>query len=469
MAPFFIRSICIIDFSTHGIYSYSTVVSILSGETMNSGLSIRDIQPSSIAEEIELMPGDTLVAINGNPINDVIDYEFYIGDSPLVLEILRCSGEQWEIEVERYEGETLGLVFDPPEPERCNNNCVFCFVHQLPRGLRSSLYVKDEDYRLSFLYGTYITLTNLSAGDFQRIKELKLSPLYISVHATDPAIRGHLLGRANLPPIRDLLNQLIDAGITLHTQVVLCPGINDEQILEQTVSDLAELYPHVASVAVIPVGLTRHRKCLPQLQPVTAEYAAQFVHRWSYEAERLADSLGEPFLFLADEFFIRGDVPFPLLSAYGELPQLENGVGMIPLFLAEADDVIFSSEQLPPVTITAITGISAYPYLSSYLARLAQVTGAVIELIAIPNNLFGPSITVAGLVTGRDIITLIKNRHLGSGLFIPDVMLTDGKPLFIDGVTLEDLSSALECEVIVVPATPHGMYERLKWYAERST
>ena len=429
---------------------------------MKRGLLIKEVQPGSIAEELELAAGDRLVAINGTTLRDLIDYEFHISDEPLFLEVMRRCGETWEIEVERAEGEPLGLVFAPPAPKRCGNNCLFCFVHQLPEGLRKPLYVKDEDYRLSFLYGTYITLTNLTPKDLVRIREQRLSPLYISVHATDPAVRERLLGRSGLPPVLGLLRRLTEAGIRLHTQVVLCPGINDGEVLERTVSDLADLYPGVVSLAVVPVGLTRHRAGLPELQPVTADYAATFVGRWQRSAVRLANRLGEPFLFLADEFFIRGGVSFPPLSTYGDFPQLENGVGMIPLFLDKAEDVIRAASSLPPVRVTVVTGVSPYPYLREFLGRLASATGVTIEVMAVPNRLFGPSVTVTGLVAGRDIIDLLKDTDLGTGLFIPDVMLKEGEGSFIDDVTVTKLADALGCMVFVVQATPRGIYEGLQ-------
>ena len=433
---------------------------------MKRGLLIEEVQPGSLAEELDLEPGDRLVAINGTVLRDLIDYEFHLSDDPLLLEVFRRSGEPWEIEVERDEGEPLGLVFSPPAPKRCGNNCLFCFVHQLPKGLRTALYVKDEDYRLSFLYGTYITLTNLTRKDLARIREQRLSPLYISVHATDPAVRERLLGRSGLPPVLGLLRQLTEAGITLHTQVVLCPGINDGEVLERTVADLADLSPGVVSLAIVPVGLTRYRERLPELEPVTAEYAAAFVERWQPAAGRLADRLGAPFLFLADEFFIRSGAPFPLLFTYGDFPQLENGVGMIPLFLDEAEEVIRDAAPLPPVRVMIVTGVSPYTYLQEFLERLASATGLIIEVMAIPNRLFGASVTVTGLVAGRDIIDVLKDKDLGTGIFVPDVMLKEGEGRFIDDVTVAELTEALGCKVHVVPATPWGVYEGLRVLGE---
>ncbi len=428
---------------------------------MKRGLLIEEVLPGGLAEEMELEPGDRLVAINDNPLRDLIDYEFNLSDDPLLLEVARRCGETWEIEVERDEGEPLGLVFVPPAPKRCGNNCLFCFVHQLPKGLRKPLYVKDEDYRLSFLYGTYITLTNLTRSDLRRIKEQRLSPLYISVHATDPVVREQLLGRSGLPLVLELLRELTEAGITLHTQVVLCPGINDGEVLERTVADLSGMHSGIASLAIVPLGLTSHREKLPELQRVTPEYAAEFVARWQPVSETLAGRLGEPWLFLADEFFIRGGVLFPELQTYGDFPQLENGVGMVPLFLDEAEELLDTVEPLPETAATVVTGISPYPYIKEFLEKLGVATGATLKVVAIPNVLFGPMVTVTGLVAGRDIIAALRGEPVGDVLIIPDVMLKDGE-CFIDDMTVQELAQKLGCEVLVVPANPSGFYESLK-------
>jgi putative radical SAM enzyme (TIGR03279 family) len=428
---------------------------------MKRGLLIQEVYPGGLAREMELEPGDRIVALNGNPLRDVIDYEFHISDDPLLVEVLRCNGETWEVEVEREEGEPLGMVFAPPAPKRCGNNCIFCFVHQLPRGLRKPLYVKDEDYRLSFLYGTYITLTNLTKSDLRRIKAQRLSPLYISVHATDPEVRERLLGRSGLPPVLDLLRELTQAGITLHTQVVLCPGINDGNVLARTIADLSQFYPGVASLAVVPLGLTCHRAGLPDLTPVDADYAATFVSRWQPESERLALRLGEPWLFLADEFFIRGSVPFPPLDTYGDFPQLENGVGMIPLFLDEADELLGIAESLAPISVTVVSGVSPFLFMEAFLERLSSATGMTFHLVAVPNELFGPSVTVTGLLGGRDICKVLRGKDLGNLVVIPDVMLKD-RECFIDDMTVTELSESLGCEVVVVPATPWGLYDALR-------
>lgn len=426
------------------------------------GLLIDSVAPGSIAEELEIEAGDRLVAINGHQLRDIIDYNYHSVDEELVLEVLKPSGEEWEVEIERDGDEPLGLVFAAPEPARCGNKCVFCFVHQLPKGLRRPLYVKDEDYRLSFLYGNYVTLANISRDDVARIIEQRLSPLYISVHATNPVLREQLLGTTGILPVLDAMRELADARITMHTQVVLCPDLNDGDELRRTVADLAALHPLVASLAVVPVGLTQHRRGLPALQPVTAEYAQAFLREWQPEAERLERELGEPFLFLADEFYIKAGIPFPPLEAYGDLPQIENGVGMIPLFLDEAARVVRKARKMKPVTVTVVTGESSYQYLADFLSKLAAKTGATLQPVAVRNRLFGESVTVTGLVAGRDIIEELRGSELGDVVLIPDVMLKEGEGVFLDDLSVDELGDALGAKVIVVEATPSGIYETLR-------
>jgi putative radical SAM enzyme (TIGR03279 family) len=426
-----------------------------------AGLIIENVMPGSIAEELEIEPGDRLLSVNGNALRDIIDYNYFTGDDLLVLELEKADGELWELEVEREEGEPLGLSFPAPEPARCGNNCVFCFVHQLPKGLRKPLYVKDEDYRLSFLYGNYVTLANIGRVELERIKEQRLSPLYISVHATEPLLREQLLGKKGILPILEVMQELAEARIIMHTQIVLCPGLNDGEHFSRTVEDLALMYPSVASLAVVPVGLTGHRGKLPALTPVNGEFAASFIAEWGGKSQELADRLGEPFLFLADEFYIKGRVPFPALESYGDLPQLENGVGMIPLFLSEAEQVLEDAEHLGQGLVTVVTGESPYRYLAEFLDRLSEVTGTSLVPVAVKNKLFGGAVTVTGLVSGRDIIDALQGVELGDLVLVPDVMIKEGEGVFLDDVTLEDLERELGKTVLVVESTPFGIYDAL--------
>lgn len=427
-----------------------------------SGLLIERVDSGSLAEELGLEAGDRLLAINDQPLRDIIDYHYFAADDELVFLVEKAAGEAWEIEFDYDPDEPLGLTFATPVPASCGNSCVFCFVHQLPKGLRQPLYVKDEDYRLSFLYGNYVTLTNILPEEIARIREQRLSPLYISVHATDAAVREQLLGRRGLIPILDVLQELAAARITMHTQIVLCPGINDGAILSRTVSDLAALHPWVASLAIVPVGLTRYRNGLPRLEAVTVDYAARFISEWQPRSADLAKKLGEPFLFLADEFYLKGGVSFPSLDSYGDLPQIENGVGMIPLFLAEAEDVLAEAEQLAAGRVTVVTGQSPFPYLADFLGRLTAVTAVEVIPVAVPSLLFGEQVTVTGLVSGRDIIKVLDGVEIGACLLVPDVMLKEGDGLFLDDLTVDDLAAALGCRIRTFAATPHGIYDAIR-------
>ena len=434
-----------------------------------AGLLIDFVSPGSIADELEVMVGDRLLAVNGQPLRDLIDYSYYTAsEEELLLEIEKPNGELWELEVDRDEGESLGLTFPPPDPARCANNCIFCFVHQLPKGLRKPLYVKDEDYRLSFLNGNYVTLANLSGSAMNRITEQRLSPLYISVHATNPELRERLLGKSGIPPILEQLEKLAAARIVMHTQVVLCPGLNDGEELQRTVADLAALFPAVQSLAIVPLGLTEHRRKLPLLPPVETEYAQQFIAYWQPQSEALRKKLRQPFLFLADEFFLKAKRPFPPLKEYGDFPQLENGVGMVPLFMKEAAQVLRRATGGDKFHATVVTGVSSFPFVSEFLDKLGEKTGLNLVPYAVENSLFGAMVTVSGLVSGTDIISALAGHEIGAALLVPDVMVKEGEGIFLDDVSLEELERRIGCPVVLFDSTPRGCYRTLKSLQKRS-
>lgn len=427
-----------------------------------AALIIDAVADGSPAQRAGIRAGDRLLRINDLQVRDVIDYAYLAFDDHPVMEIVDGTGNSRRVTLTPEPGETLGLSFPPPEPKRCGNQCLFCFVHQLPKGMRKPLYVKDEDYRLSFLQGTYVTLSNLKPSELRRIISQRLSPLYISVHATDPSLRERLLGRTGIPPILDQLRTLADARLRMHTQVVLCPGLNDGAALERTVDDLAALYPAIQSLAVVPVGLTEHRGHLPALTPVDGTYAAGFLEQWLPRLRRLNRRLGEPFLQLADEFFLKAGHPFPRLRDYGDLPQWENGVGMVPWFLKEARQVIGRAVPLPPFSATVITGCSAYGFVEDFLRELAKKTGSALRAAAIPNRLFGSSVTVTGLVGGRDILAALRDCPSEGWLLIPSVMLKEGAGVFLDDLTPDQLSRSLRMPVMVFDASPSGLYRTLR-------
>ena len=426
------------------------------------GLLIETVEPGSPADRAGLQPGQRLLEIDGARLRDLIDYSWLASDEEAELTLSDADGQLQTVLLEPEPGEPPGLTFAPPEPKRCGNNCIFCFVHQLPKGLRRPLYVKDEDYRLSFLQGTYVTLSNLKPTELHRIIKQRLSPLYISVHAVDPAVRERLLGRTNIPPILEQLKELAGARIELHTQVVLCPGVNDGAILEQTVTELASLYPAVRSLAVVPVGLTEHRQRLPELAPVDRGYAATFLNSWLPRMRAVNKQLGEAFLQLADEFFLKADYPFPALKEYGDLPQWENGVGMVAWFLKDAAAVLKRAKPLPTFTATVATGQSSTGFVGDFLQKLSEKTGCSLTAAAIPNRLFGASVTVTGLVSGSDIISELKDKELGQVLLIPEVMLKEGEGCFLDNLTPADLEQLLGVPVARFEATPAGLYRQLR-------
>ena len=424
-------------------------------------LEILAVEPGSIAEELELQAGDVLLAVNDKPLRDQIDFQVYTAVEDLVLEVRRKDGEMWELELEKDAFEPLGLHFEHPDPTQCGNNCIFCFVHQLPRGLRRTLYVKDEDYRFSYLYGSYVTLTNISDADMERIIEQRLSPLYVSVHATDEELRARLIGRQG-PPVLDLLERLTAAGIEVHTQIVLCPGFNDGAQLERTIGDLYALHPGIRTLAVVPVGLTGYRERLPQLRPLNAAGAAAVLETLHRFQERYLAETGTRFVFAADELYLKAGVEFPPLEAYEELSQVENGVGLIPVFRADAVDVLLEARKLRAGAVSTFTGASASGELTRFAADLAAKTGVKIHLHTIRNDFFGGEVTVAGLIAGADLIAQLQGNELGEALLVPDVVLRDGEDVFLDDLTLPQVAQALGVAVFKIDSTPWGLLEGLE-------
>ncbi|MDF1581238.1 MAG: DUF512 domain-containing protein [Desulfuromonadales bacterium] len=428
-------------------------------------LPIVSVDDESIAAELELEPGDQLLYINNQDIADLLDYLLYEAREELTLEVRKSSGEVWVQELEKDAGMPLGLHFEDLSPQQCGNNCIFCFVHQLPRGMRRSLYVKDEDYRFSYLYGSYITLSNLDEDAVKRIIAQRLSPLYVSVHAVNDQLRSHLLGKTQ-EPILPLLQRLVAAGIELHTQIVLCPGINDGEVLVETIKALATLRPGVLSLAVVPLGLTGHRAGLPALRMLStadAEQVLRTVEAWQHV---FLDEAGERFVFAADELYLLAGHEFPPLDDYEELPQLENGVGLLPLFRADAEAVLEQAMALPGGPVTVISGESAATDVKRFCAQLSVKTGVKIHVVPIRNDFFGGGVTVAGLLTGGDIMAQLKGYDLGVALLVPAVICRDGDDTLLDDVTLTDLAVHIKTPVIRVEPSPWGILAALETLSE---
>lgn len=428
-------------------------------------LKIESVEPGSYAADIGLEADDQLVSINGHGIDDLIDYHLYSEPERLVIDVLRSNEEMWELELEKMPGEDIGIELEHPQPRQCGNKCVFCFVHQLPRGMRKTLYIKDEDYRFSYLYGSYITLTNLDEKDLSRIVEQQLSPLYISVHAIDSAVRRQLLG-AEVPDIRQLIRRLTAGGIDLHCQVVLCPGINDGDVLKETIEFLADLSPRVASLAVVPVGLTGHRENLPQLEMLDRDGARaclEVIH--DYQNGYLKQK-GSRFVFPADEIYLLAGQEIPSWESYEEFPQLENGIGMIAQFRQQATEVLLDAEPLELDRVTLVTGTLFADELSLFAERLNLRTGVELEVRPVVNHFFGTSVRVTGLLTGKDVIEQLKGEDLGEALLIPDVVVRDEQGMLLDDIDAERLQKELGVKVVVVDNSPWGVLEGLEQLAE---
>jgi putative radical SAM enzyme (TIGR03279 family) len=392
--------------------------------------------------------------------NDLVDYLIEEPKESLHVALKRASGDLWALDVEHDSEEPLGLVLPHPEPKQCGNNCVFCFVHQLPRGMRRTLYVKDEDYRFSFLYGAYVTLTNLTEEDLQRILNKKLSPLYVSVHAADHMLRQKLLGNP-APDVMPILQQLVAGGIEVHTQVVVCPQINDGEQLAQTCRELVALVPGLKSLAVVPVGLTGHRQRLPELRPHTRQEALELVEWVEITQENLLERLGTRFIFAADELYLKAEKDFPSLSVYEELSQVENGVGLIPQFRSQADEVLDIAEPLDLPPISMVTGVSAADDIKAFARRLADKCGLDLRVHVIENDFFSGHVTVTGLLTGQDLLTQLAEQDLGDILMIPDVMLREGEEVFLDDVSIDNLVERFDKQIEVVAADPWGLWDML--------
>ena len=423
-------------------------------------LEILTVDSNSIAEELGVQPGDKLLSVNGEPVNDLIDYLVEESCELLSVEIERPGGDLWELDIEHDSDEPLGLGLPHPDPKQCGNNCLFCFVHQLPRGMRRTLYIKDEDYRFSYLYGAYVTLTNLSEDDLQRILNKRLSPLYVSVHAADHALRQRLLGKQT-QDVMPLLRRLVEGGIEIHTQVVVCPGINDGEALTHTCKELVALAPGIKSLAIVPVGLTGHRQNLPELRIHTRQEASELAEWVEAEQTKLLGQIGTRFLFAADELYLKAGKDFPDLVAYEDLAQIENGIGLVPQFRSQAIEVLETAEalQLPPISL--VTGVSAAAELKCFAKKLAEKCDLDLRVHVVENRFFSGYVTVAGLLTGQDLVEQLALESLGEILLVPDVMLREGEDLFLDDLRTGDLAESLNVQIEVVSADPWGLWDML--------
>ncbi|HEX7176230.1 MAG TPA: DUF512 domain-containing protein [Pyrinomonadaceae bacterium] len=413
------------------------------------GVEITEVTPGSIASELELEAGDRVVRVNGRLVRDYLDFRFQTGgETELTLNVLKgTGGEEWELEIERGEGEDLGLSFENIAPRQCANECLFCFCKGNPPDARPALFFRDEDVRLSFLYGNYTTLTSITEAEMRRVIEQRLTPQYVSIHATDIDVRAYLLGvdkeRAD---ISDKLRRMMDAGIEIHAQVVVCPDINDGEVLRRTIADLASEHPRVRSVAIVPLGLTRYNTD-ERLTPVTPEWCRALVGEMATVQRELRARLGTTFAFLGDEIYLRAGLSVPGRPHYGDYPQIEDGVGMVRSFREEFARLMRRLEKTPPrdprrLHGTIMSGALFAPVLSELINRLNERFGTRLRVAGVTNEYFGPEIVVAGLLTGRCVLAA-RDQIEGDFLILPDSAHKTGEPVMLDGTTLDDLGRSL--------------------------
>lgn len=409
---------------------------------------ISEVLKDSIAEELEFQKGDELVSINGEKPQDMIDYRYMMCAEEIEIEIKRTNGDEEIYEIEKDFDEDLGIVFESAVFDRikpCTNHCIFCFVDQQPEGLRKSLYIKDDDYRLSYLQGTYVTLTNLTAKDKARIEQLHLGPLYVSVHTTNPELRSKMLNNPKAANILEDLKWLKNADIPIHAQIVLCPGYNDGEELERTLKDFEKFKSIIQSIAIVPVGITRFHK--NNLKTLTKENALHVIK----QVENFNKKVKKQLAMASDEFFIKADYPIPETKYYGTFSQIEDGVGALRLLL---DDFEKTKKKLPKSVksekkILFATSQSSIKILSEILDELNKIENLECSLFELKNNFFGENVTVAGLITGKDLITQLKNEKIDN-LVIPSIMLRPYSEDFLDGVTLSEVQKELDCKINVI-------------------
>lgn len=432
---------------------------------------IKDVLPGSIAEELGIEKGDKLITINGAGVLDIIEYKYLITDEYLEMEIRKPSGEIWDLELEKEYDEDLGLVFDGiiDNPKSCHNKCIFCFIDQMPPGMRETLYFKDDDTRLSFLMGNFITLTNMRRDELNKIIRYRISPINVSVHTTNPELRQQMLSNKNAVKIMEYLKLLTDNEIEVKAQIVLCPGVNDGAELERTLRDLSEMHPYLSTTAIVPLGLTKYREGLHPLEEVSKEKAEEIIRQVEALQLEFLKKLDTRFCFLSDEFYLIAEKPLPNYESYEDFKQLDNGVGLISLFREEIANSLQNIDKGKLNTqnkkLYILTGKYAYPVLEEATENIkTKLSGLDMEAVVIHNDFFGHSVKVSGLTTGHDIIGQMKNK-LESGvenyLLIPDSMLRKGEEIFLDDVTMTQIEEQLQVKMLTCQQDGSDLVERI--------
>ena len=439
---------------------------------------ITSIAPGSIAEEVGIEKNDALISINGKKVNDIIDYKFLSDDEELVIEIEKAdSGEIWEIEIEKDYGEELGIEFGGgliDKAKRCSNKCIFCFIDQLPKGMRESLYFKDDDSRLSFLQGNFVTLTNMKEEDIERIINYHISPINVSVHTTNPELRVKMLNNRFAGNIFERLKKLADAGIQLNAQIVSIPNINNGEELEKTINDLYSLYPQVNSIAVVPIGITKYRENLAHVTTYTKEESIKEIERVEKLQEKFIKETGGPFVRLSDEFYLVAGKEIPDADFYENYHQIEDGIGMIRCFRDAVDDTLQNLDKNAAGSFSIVTGVLAYPELLEASKKIKEVNPNIrLDVYEIVNNYFGNSITVAGLLTGTDIVDQLKGKINSKYLIMSNNMFRKGyeladstEQIMLDDMKIKDIEEALDVKVIVVDYTGEDLIQKINEYKE---
>ncbi|WP_353097369.1 DUF512 domain-containing protein [Tissierella praeacuta] len=429
---------------------------------------IEEITKGSIAEELEIEPGDILLSINDMPVKDIIDYKYLVSDDYIVVAIEKRNGDIWEFEIEKDFDEDLGLLFTNPlidKAKSCRNKCIFCFIDQLPPNMRETLYFKDDDSRLSFLQGNFVTLTNMSDEEIDRIIRYRLGPINVSVHTTNPELRRKMLNNKNAGRIYEILKRFKEAKLEINCQIVLVPGVNDGLELDRTLSDLSKLYPSVESVAVVPIGITKYREKLQKVEPYNRESSYELLKFILDKQNYFLRELGTRFVFASDEFFAMTKSELPKYDEYEGFPQLENGVGLMKSF---EDEIMKELKKIKtPIKsnkrYVLATGTLAYDFIVRMKDKiLEKIKGIELTVIPIVNNFFGETITVAGLVTGQDLIAQLGDYKNIDGIIIPRSMMKRDEEIFLDNLTIEEVSEALNTPVIASKVEGKGLIDIIK-------
>ncbi len=427
---------------------------------------IISVDKHSPAERAGIQPGETLLRINGNEIHDVLDYRFYAADPVLTLDLQEPDGTDRSVRIVNRSYRPLGLNFETylmDKQARCHNKCVFCFIDQLPGGMRDSLYFKDDDMRMSFLMGNYVTLTNLTTEDFAKIKQMRISPINVSVHATDPDVRRKMCGNRFAGDCYKIMHDLAASGITMNAQIVVCPDLNDGAVLDRSLHDLILLYPYVQSISVVPVGLTKYREGLYPLRPVTKEDACKILDICDAHAAAALKQHGSRVVFAADELYIKAQRPLPPYDAYEDFTQLENGVGMLTSLITEFDEALAEeTEPCSPWPFSIATGTAAAPFLKGLAEKFCARYPCDCHVYAIRNDFFGEQITVAGLVTGQDLIAQLRGKPLGERLLISQTMLRYDHAVFLDDLTPADVERELHVKLVPVSNDGAALLEAMR-------